>query len=242
MKILIDAGCDTTALNSTRETVLEIAMQRSFTSMVELLLPCDVPLPPDVLLTALQRGTTLEMVEYLIRRGADVRSTTSDGDTVLHLALADMDRTEEECCKFVQCLVNAGCNPSTCNSMGKAVLLAAIERSFSSVVELLLLFSVSVPPDILHTALGHCKPQMVQVLTRKVYDNDHLRIASGSNCEWVTQLPLAIPYSEQYSQRVTEIPEARKPCRTRSSFEDETYMHVAKRPRLDEQEQPGMRY
>ena len=235
VKRLINAGCDTSARNSTGETALEIALEHNMISVVKLLLPSDFPLPRDILLIATRKGSNLEMVEYLIQRGANVHSTTSNGDTVLHVTLATY-HTEEEQCKFLRCLINAGCNPSTCNSKGNTALLAAIERDYSSVAELLLSFNASLPRNILRIAFGRrCKPPMIQVLARKAA-NDHLGNVSGS--DWDTLLQLAhIAYSGQYNQQVTEILEAaRKSSRTRPNSEDETYAHVAKRPRLYERE------
>ena len=317
VKRLIDAGCDTTIHDSSGQTVLEVALYGDSTSIIEVLLSSGVPFPPDALLIATQEGLTLETVESLIYRGANVHSATLSGDTALHFALwnyseemcckivkrlinAGCDtaacnsigetaleiaiqyglisviqlllssnvplppdtllmavgqgsvmrsitlalyRTEEECYKLVQFLINAGCNPSVCNSEGNTVLLTAIKHGYSSVVELLLSCNVHIPPDILHTASRHhCKPQILEMLTRKLDDSDYLQIASGSDCDRGTQLQLATTFSGQCSQQVAEILTAvpSKGCRSRRSLEDETYMHVAKRPRLDEWEQPSM--
>ena len=235
VKRLVTAGHDT---NSLRETALAIAMQRNFVSVVELLHPTDVPLPPDILLIAVRQGS-LAMIDYLIQRGANVYSTAPNGDTVLHLALS-WKYGETMCCELVKRLVNAGCHIAACDSSGETALEIAIKRNFTSVAELLLPSDVPLPPDVLYTALEHRrKPQMIQVLVsrRNLGANDH-RLKSVSGFDWDTLLQLArTAYSGQDSQQVMQILEAaRKACRA----QDETYMHVAKRPRLDEQELLGM--
>ena len=234
VKRLINAGCNTTARNSTSKTALEMAMQRNFFSVVELLLPSNIPLPPDILLIAISQGSTLEMVKYLVQRGANC-STSCLGDSLL-VALATPFRAEREHCELMRCLINAGCNLSMCDSKSNtAILLNAVDRDYSSVVKLLLSFNVPITPDILYTALRRrCRPQMIQVLVRKLRNNHYFESVSGS--DWDTLFQLArTAYSRQYSPEVTQILRAaQKACRTHPSLEDETYeLHVAKRPRLE---------
>ena len=161
VKRLINAGCDTTALNSTRKTALEIAMRHNLTSVVELLLSPDVPLSPDALPIAVWHGSTLEMVEGLIQRGADVRSIASSGDTALHFAISQYNSDEDTRCKLVKRLINAGCNPIALNSNRETTLEITIRHNFTSVIKLLLPFS----PDALLIAIQHGHPlEMVESL------------------------------------------------------------------------------
>ena len=148
---LIEAGCSPAACNSQGKTVLEVAILHGYNSVVELLLSCNVPFPPDILQIALRQRSTLEIVQFLIRKGANVHLTTSDGDTILHLAIAE--DIESRCLNLMKTFIEAGCNPATCNSEGKTVLEVAIEHEYTSVVELLLSYNVPFPPDILQTAL-----------------------------------------------------------------------------------------
>ena len=154
VKRSINAGCATTARSSTGQTALEIAIERNLdTSVVELLLLPNVSLPPDSLLIAVQQGWTLEMVEHLIQRGADVFSTTSAGDTVLHLAL-NWKYDEEICRELVKRLINAGCNH---NFTGKTALEMAMQHnlflwlsSYFPLVFAFLVYIVDSPEDIVH--------------------------------------------------------------------------------------------
>lgn len=125
------------------------------------------------------------MVEYLIRQGADVRSTTSDGDTLLHLSITEYD--ESRCLKLVKILIGAGCNPTTVNSAGQSALEVAIERGRTSMVEFLLSRNVSFPPNILLFALRRRAPlHMVRFLIRKGVD------MYSTTFDWDTLLHLSI--------------------------------------------------
>ena len=169
VKIFIEAGCDPTTHNSKDQTAFKLAIGHGYTSVVDQLLSCNLPFPPNSLPIALQDRSTPEMVEFLIRKGADVHSATSYGDTVLHLAVAQY--VESTCLKLVKSFIRAGCNPTTRNSAGKTVFEVAIERHYTSVVEHLLSCKVPFPPDILPIALqNRSTPQMVESLIRNHAD------------------------------------------------------------------------
>ena len=183
---LTNTGCNPTARDSKGKTVLEAAVERGYTSVVEHLLSCDVPLPPDILPIALRRCSTVEMVQSLLRKGADVHSITSDGDTILHLAIAGY--LESECLGLVESFINAGCSPTSRNSAGKTVLETAVEDGYSSVVEHLLSSNVLVPPHILPIALGRrLTPKIIRFLSRKGA-NVH---STASNGDTVLHLAIA---------------------------------------------------
>ena len=169
VKSFIEAGCNPASRNSKGQTVLDAAIQRGYTSVVDLLLMRSVPLPPDILLFALRRRSSLNIVQLLIQKGADVHLTTSNGDNVLHLAMSERD--ESRCLDLVKSFIEAGCNPTSCNSEGQTVLDAAIQRGYTLVIELLLSCNVSFPPDILQRALYRRSTlQMVQFLIHKGAD------------------------------------------------------------------------
>ena len=188
---LLKAGCNPTTLNSEGNTVLDVAIERGYTSVVERLLSRNVPFLPSILPTALGSGTTPQMVEFLIQKGADVHSTTSNGDTVLHLAVAKYPPLT--CLHLVKRFIEAGFDATTCNSEGKTVLEAAIQRGYASVVEHLLLCNISLPPNILPTMLqNHSFPHMVEFLIRKGADVH----STASNGDTVLHLAIA-KYAEQ---------------------------------------------
>ena len=168
-EILIKAGCNPITRNSKGQTVFEVPIEREYTSVVELLLSYNVPLPPDILPIALQKCSTPQMAEPMIRNGADVHSTASDGNTVLHLAITKY--AESICLDLVKRFIEAGCNPITCNSEGQTVLETAITCGYTLVVEHLLSCNVPFPPNIIEIALRQrSTPQMVKVLIRKGAD------------------------------------------------------------------------
>ena len=165
-KKLVEAGCDPTTHNSKGKTAFEVAFWRGHVAVVEQLLSYNTPFPPDILLVALKSCATLQLVDSLIRKGADIHSTTPDGDTVLHLALTEY--TESTCLDLFKKFIEAGCNLITSDSQHKTVLDVAVERGYSSVVELLLLYGIPFPSDVLPTALQKCAPlQMIDSFLRK---------------------------------------------------------------------------
>ena len=166
VKKFINAGWDPTACSAQGVTVLEAALERRHTSVVEHLLACNHPVPREILLAALQFGSAPQIVKALLCRGANVHSTTSEGDTILHLAIARYRKPT--CLDLVERFINAGCDPTTSNAQGKTVLEAALECRFTSVVEDLLARDHPVPRESLLAALQHSStPQIVEALVCK---------------------------------------------------------------------------
>ena len=198
VKKFIKAGCNPTICNSEGKTVYHVAIEHCHISVVEHLLSCNVPFPPDLLPIALENRTTPQMAEFLIQNGADVHSTNSNGDTVLHLAIAKYD--ESACLELVERFFKAGCNPTTCNSEGKTVYHVAIERHYISVVEHLLLCNVPFPPGLLPIALeNHTTLQTVEFLIRNGTDVH----STTSNEDTVLHLAIA-KYDESACLKLVE--------------------------------------
>ena len=115
--ILIDAGCDPRLPNASGETVFDVAAENGHLPVVQYLLSINVPLPPAVLLHVVSGLHAIPMIKLLIDKGADVRGTRPNGDTLLHLV---MDATPEaECLKRIKILVSAGCDPRARNVRGR---------------------------------------------------------------------------------------------------------------------------
>ena len=230
VKSFIDAGCNPAAYNSDGKTVLEAAIQHGHISVVELLLSYNVPFRPDILPIVLWQGPSPQMVQLLIQRGADVHSTTSDGNTVLHLAITEY-YCEGTCWELVKTFLEVGCNPTACNFDGKPILEAAIQRGYTLVVELLLQYNVPLLPDTLLIALRwHCAPEMVQLLVSKGTDNH----TAERGLDWDTLVQLAhSSYSGRDRRQVLEILNTSREAKNMYlSLEDETPIRAAKRPRL----------
>ena len=204
VKNLIKAGCNPTSCNSKGQTVLEAAIERGHTSVVERLLSCDIPLAPDILLFALRQRSTLQTIRSLIHKGAHVHSTTSDGDTVLHLTIIMYFETTSW--YFVKSFMEAGCNPTARNSKGNTVMEAAVERKHTSVVELLLSQNFPLPPDILLFALRkRSTPKMIRLLVCN--GANHHATIFGSDWDTLLQLVHA-SYAKEDCQQILEILEA----------------------------------
>ena len=169
VKSFLKAGCNPNTFNSGRKTVLEVAVEHGYTELVELLLSHNVALPSNILPTALQKRSDLQIVESLIRRGADLYSTVSDGNTIFHLAITQYPQST--CMDMVKSFVKAGCNPNTSNSKGISVLEVAIEHKYTELVKLLLSHNTALPSNILPIALQkRSDPQIVESFIRKGAD------------------------------------------------------------------------
>ena len=234
VKSLLHAGCDPTIGNSGGESALEAAIKRGYTSVVDILLAYNIPFPANNLLCALRRYTSLQMIQHLIVKGADVHSTTSNGDTLLHVAVANY-YSEGMCHDVVKSLINAGCNPAACNFYGVSVLEGAItgKCEYTVVVELLLSHNASCPPGMLSIAVRYRRsPPMIHLLVRSIV-NDNITVSS-SRPDWDILIRLArVSYCRVTRQEVIDIlGAARKACREPPSSTDDTPAHVAKRRRV----------
>ena len=106
MKTLIEAGCNPAVCGFQGRTVLEAAVEAGYTSVVEHLLSCNVPVLPYILPIALRRGSTVQMIQILLRKGADACSAMSNGNNVVHLAIAEYP--ELPCLDLVKTFIFCG--------------------------------------------------------------------------------------------------------------------------------------
>ena len=93
-RILIDSGWDPSPKNLAGETVMHAAATKGKTAVIKFFLSHNVPLPPDILLAAIPlipgatpNSDTWCLVRFLVREGASVHVTSSNGDTPLHFAV-----------------------------------------------------------------------------------------------------------------------------------------------------------
>ena len=186
VKSCVETGGNINVQNSKGKPPLHTAVKHGYTSVVELILLHDVPIPPSILPFALQRSSPPQLVQLLIRHGADMRSTLSGRETIFHLAITNYSETI--CLELVKSFLGAGGNPTICNSKGEAVLQTAVKQRYTSVVELLLSHNVPIPPDILLFALQRFSPpQLVQLLICRRADMP----STSSEVESVLQLAIA---------------------------------------------------
>jgi len=122
-KLLVHLGCHLSLCNSAGETPLHIAAKRHYISVLKYLLSQGVPLPSDVLLSAVS-GFYFEdidvddvccgaaMIRFLIREGANPCVVNDEGDTPLHVFLrSEFSGDAMEEWKVIQMLLDAGANP-----------------------------------------------------------------------------------------------------------------------------------
>ena len=93
-RILIDFGWDPLPKNLAGEMVMHVAATKGKTAVIKFFLSHNVPLPPDILLAAIPlisgampSSDTWCLVRFLVREGASVHVTSSNGDTPLHLTM-----------------------------------------------------------------------------------------------------------------------------------------------------------
>ena len=207
VNVFIEAGFDLATLNSTGETALQVAVPRSYTSVAKCLLLRNVPLPPDILVFAVQKGSTPQMVRFLVHKGADVHSTMPNGDTLLHLAVArprSSQAHQRRVLEIVQILVDAGCSPMELDFRAETAFEAAMKCGHILVMQYLLSRDIPLPPaiDIVSKALElHCTPEIIQLLAHK-YARD---LATMAGLHWSSLLLLAhASYTGPERQRVLE--------------------------------------
>ncbi|KAG9316928.1 ankyrin repeat-containing domain protein [Chiua virens] len=227
VSIFIKAGYNPTPFSPVGTKILATAIHWRYASLVDFLLPADARFPPDILSTALNHRWNAQLVEILVRKGADVHSPSDSGETIFHLAITGY--IEPACLHLVEAFIGAGCIPTYCNFDGMSVLEVAIKAGYTYVAELLLSRNVPLPPHILLTALQlHTTPEMVEFLVRHGADV-HTTAFNGDSLLQITQASYDEPDERQ---RIVEILEnAREVKRKYTSPEDVT--HVAKRPRLE---------
>ena len=156
VKLLVRHGRDPLKADSHGNTPLHIAVERGYISVARYLLTLGAPLLPDLLLT-LNRDrscwSTTPMLHLLVENGADISAHSSDGDSVLHVALRCAN-TAKDVFEAVKLLVDYGCNPLEANSHAITPLHIAVERGHITAARYLLTLGAYPPPDLLVT-LNH---------------------------------------------------------------------------------------
>ena len=110
------------------------AVQRGFCHIVDYFLSQHLPLPLDILFTALHHQQS--MIPLLIRKGAYLHAKAARGDTLIHVAILEI-MEEARCLATTQVLVEAGCHSSMPNTAGERPIHVAVFKGFLSVVEYL---------------------------------------------------------------------------------------------------------
>ena len=91
IKFLIGYGCEPAAPNNNGETPLHLAVDRGRIKTIKYLLSLNIPLPCDILFTAIQSDHNSACCRYiiatLVTSGRDTRTPNSNGDTPLRVAI-----------------------------------------------------------------------------------------------------------------------------------------------------------
>ena len=153
VKLLVGYGCNPLEADFHGNTLLHIAVQRGYLSVVRYLLTLGAPLPPNILVTLFRdrlHWSTTPMIRFLVKNGVDVFAHGSDGDSVLHVALLCFNDAQE-ILEAVKLLVGYGCNPLEANCHGNTPLHIAVERGHISAAQYFLTLGTPLPPDLLVT-------------------------------------------------------------------------------------------
>ena len=93
ISFLVGCGCEPTAPNNDGQTPLHIAVHLGRIETIKYLLSLNLPLPSDILITAIQSDNNSAYYSYiiatLIDSGCDTRAPNSDGDTPLRVAIME---------------------------------------------------------------------------------------------------------------------------------------------------------
>jgi ankyrin repeat protein len=183
VKFLVGCGCNPLEANSLGNTPLYIAVQQDYISPARYLLTLGAPLPQDLLVALESRWLVRSgapMIHFLVEHGFDVRARTSDGDSVLHIALRSL-HTDNEAMETVKLLVGYGCNPLEANSHGDTPLHIVVERGYISVVGYLLSLGAPLPPDILVPLKPYWRGPRSASMIRFLVENGADALARASN-------------------------------------------------------------
>ncbi|KAG8219058.1 hypothetical protein J3R82DRAFT_4814 [Butyriboletus roseoflavus] len=134
-----EADCSPRERDADNKPPIHTAVARGFVSVVEYPLSLDVPLPSRILFSALLSTLVkrVEMIRFLVSKGANVIVLNPDGDNLLHTNIRSLDRSVSSCLEIAtEMLIDIGCDPLVRNLRGEFPLqIAAKQRhllSFSS--------------------------------------------------------------------------------------------------------------
>lgn len=161
-KLLLAHGCDPLQPNVRGETPIRIAIERGHVFLMRYLLSLGIPLPWDALFVVFysprlckdSRGRS-EMVYFLVDQGANIFSTESNGDSVLHRVIITSPRATDdpEVLDVITFFIARGCDPAISNIHGVTPLHVAVKQGDPMLVKHLISLNAPLPPDILFTAI-----------------------------------------------------------------------------------------
>lgn len=143
------------------------------------------------------------MIRLLIESGVNVLAHTSDGDSVLHIALCGLG-DDSAILGAVMVLVVYGCDPFAVDSRGTAPLHIAVERGHVSIARYLLSLGAPLPSDLLVT-LNHdwsywCTVPMIHLLAKHGANV----LAHAGNGDTVLHIALQSSYNDDEVVKVVE--------------------------------------
>ncbi|KAF8439131.1 ankyrin repeat-containing domain protein [Boletus edulis BED1] len=167
IELLIGAGSDPSIRNMQGKTILHIAAEKGYITVMEYILSLDQSLPDDILFSVLRAQSEGEsqvhMLSMLISEGANTRAVdVADGNNLLHVAIASLSYTRYpadfnslDLRIVVELLVASGCDAFAPNFGGKTPLHLGVARGYITIIEYLLSITASadLPADILACAL-----------------------------------------------------------------------------------------
>jgi ankyrin repeat protein len=142
VKLLLEHGADIEALNRDGHTPLTTALLARNTLVAEYFVKQGAIVEADALLqTTVREGQAdRDVIDFLIKQGADLNAPDAAGDRPLHLAI---DRGHRVIAKY---LVQKGADIDAQDRAGKTPLQLAIEQGESDIEQMLRRFGASTAP------------------------------------------------------------------------------------------------
>ncbi|KIJ09012.1 hypothetical protein PAXINDRAFT_88070 [Paxillus involutus ATCC 200175] len=148
--LLIDAGCNPSLCNSHGKTPIHVAVVNGHTAIIQ----------------------------KLIAKGADIHVLASNGNSLLHVIMDHSDG--HECLEMAHLLIDAGCNPSLCNSHGETPLHVAAANGHISVIEYLLTLDIPFPDDILFLVMEVYELVPLEIMRRLIAKGANVHVLASN--------------------------------------------------------------
>ncbi|KAF9242323.1 ankyrin repeat-containing domain protein [Melanogaster broomeanus] len=155
--MLVNAGCNTLALNHNRNSPLHLAARHGHVPAIRFFMNMNIgaALPGDIIHDATQAPEFCRhaVIKLLMSAGGDASAITQYGGSPLHTLLSSSTHCDLE---DAQLFVDAGCKLDVTNGAGQTPMHLAVRNGHLSILRLFMDAGAGLPADIVHaTVSGH---------------------------------------------------------------------------------------